>query len=150
MSPEVDALAAKVASALAPVESVRVAWLFGSQVRGRARGDSDLDLAVKFDRSLDGRARELCRREIVAALTDALGPLGERTDVVDVDRAGTGVCFAALREGVRVLARSEEERIDASVRILRMYDDQRAFRELFERAGIRAGLAMGEQARGRG
>jgi predicted nucleotidyltransferase len=55
--PEVD-LEQRIASALAPFEDVRVAYLFGSRARGSARADSDLDLAVRIRRTdAAGRAR---------------------------------------------------------------------------------------------
>jgi len=60
---------------------------------------------VLFDPSLDAGARLRVELDIVAALTDALGPVGERTDVVDLGRAGSGVAFRAIRDG-RVRARS--------------------------------------------
>lgn len=133
-----------IAAALEPLGSVRVAWLFGSHVRGTATERSDLDLAVALAIGLDDVARERTRRRIIAALTDALGRLGERTDVVDVDRAASGVAFRALREGQRVLSRSESDRVGAEVRIMRRYHDEAPRRALYrEAARTHAGGAGG-------
>jgi predicted nucleotidyltransferase len=111
-----------------------VAWVFGSRVQGTATDRSDLDVAVVFPHDLDDPAREGARRRIVAALTDAMGGVGERADVVDVDRASSSVAFRAIREGRRALARTEGERVAAEVRIARRYDDDAPRRELYRKA----------------
>lgn len=143
MSPAAELLRG-IAEALEPLDSVRVAWLFGSRVRGTATERSDLDLAVALGLGLDDVGRERVRRAIVGALTDALGALGERTDVVDIDRADGGVAFRALREGRRVLSRSESDRVAAEVRIARRYDDEAPRRALYREAARRhAGVGGG-------
>lgn len=48
------------------------ATLFGSRATGRARPDSDWDLAVFVDESLDAAARFDLRRQIAAALEPAV------------------------------------------------------------------------------
>jgi len=135
MAPE--DLTRQVAAALEPLEAVRVAWLFGSQAAGTGGPRSDLDVAVVHARDLDDEGRERARRLIVAALTEALGRLGERADVVDVDRTSSAVAFRAIRDGRRVIARSESERVAAEVRIMRRYDDESPRRALFRQAALR-------------
>ena len=131
-------LVQQVALALAPprATAIRVAWLFGSQVAGTARPGSDLDVAVVYEREVSDRDRESVRRRIVAALTDILGSLGERTDVVDIDRVDSAVAFRAIRDGERVVLRSNEERIRAEARVMRLYDDDAPKRALFRRAAL--------------
>ncbi|MGM0578244.1 MAG: nucleotidyltransferase domain-containing protein [Myxococcota bacterium] len=136
-----------IARALDPIEAVRVAWLFGSRVHGRPHPGSDLDLAVAYDPAVRGRARELARRDVVAAVTDALGPVGERLDVVDVDRSDSGVALQAIRQGHLVLARTDAERADAIVRILRRHDDDLPRRRMLRRAAIEAGRRLGAEVR---
>ena len=140
-----DELIPQLASALAPLVQVRVAWVFGSRVRGAARPDSDLDLAVAFPRTLDDEGRFQARLQIVAAVTDALGALGERADVVDIDESDAAVAFAALSEGRLVLARSEDERVEAAVRIMRRNSDDLPRRLLFREAARRVALEMGQR-----
>jgi predicted nucleotidyltransferase len=140
-----DELVPKLASALAPLADVRVAWLFGSRARGQARPDSDLDVAVAFPRALDSGGRFRARLEIVGALADALGPLGERADIIDIDEVDAAVAFAALSEGCLVLARSEDERVEAAVRIMRRNADDLPRRLLFREAARRVALEMGQR-----
>ncbi len=139
-----DELLQHVAAALAPMDGVRLAWVFGSQVKGGATSRSDLDVAVVFPREAADPERERARRRIVAALTDALGALGERADVVDLDRTSSSVAFRAIAEGRRVIVRSESERVATEVRIARRYDDDGPRRELYRRAAREhAGAAGG-------
>ena len=142
MSPE--DLAKAMTSALATMDEVRLVYLFGSRANGRARVEIDLDVAVVYRRELDGAARERARRQVVAALTDALGALGERADVVDLDAAGSAVAFRVIRDGRRLIARTERERVAAEVRILRRYDDEAPRRALYRRAAVEAARRLGQ------
>jgi len=149
MEPATDTLVERVRRALAGVHGIRVGYLFGSRVAGRPRADSDLDLAVLFDPSLDAGARLRVELDIVAALTDALGPVGERTDVVDLGRAGSGVAFRAIRDGQCVFERDRAERVRLVARTARRYDEDAPRRELTRRAAIRAARRLGAEAPGR-
>ncbi len=137
-----------IAKALGPIDAVRVAYLFGSRARGTARPDSDLDLAVAYPRDADSAQRECARRAIVAAVTDVFGALGEHTDVVDLEYAPSEIGFAAIH-GVRVLARTEEERVHIEVRVARRYDDESPRRELFRAAAKRVAEEMARRSDGR-
>ena len=126
----------RIARALEPVAGVRVAYFFGSRARGAERADSDIDVAVAYDPALDGWGREQARRDVIAALTDALGALGERADVTDLERAFSGVAFAAIARGRCVLARGEDDRVRIEVRVMRRYDDEAPYRERLSRAAL--------------
>lgn len=141
MQSAVDKLVGDVGAALAPIAPVRVAWVFGSRVRGTSRPDSDLDVGVVFARGLDDQQRFDARLEVIAALTDALGGLGERADVVDLMDCDSAVAFAAVCEGRRCLERARDERVEAAVRIGRRYDDDAPWRAL-QREALRR-LARG-------
>ncbi len=127
-------LAAKVRAALSPLGAVRVAYLFGSRARGDARPNSDVDVGVAYAPELDHRAREATRRTILAALTDSLGALGERADVVDLEAVDSAVAFNAIREGHVVCERSAAERVRVVTRLARRYDDDAPKRALFRNA----------------
>jgi predicted nucleotidyltransferase len=148
MSPPVHEIEAAVAAALQPLHEVRVAYLFGSQSRGRARPDSDLDVALHFGSTVDVDSRGPLLLQIIAALTEKLGPLGERADLLDLDQAGTGVGFRAIRDGKCVLNRDPRDRVQLEAKIARRFDDERPYRELFRRAAKRAAERMAKASRG--
>lgn len=112
-------------------------WLFGSEARGTARPDSDMDLAALFRRRptglevLETRAElgELLRREV---------------DLVDLDQASPILGMQVLKNGRLLIDHHPERRHAFFSRTISMYDDLKiirrdAERRLFERvAGGRA------------
>ncbi len=133
---------------LEPFHEVRAAYLFGSHAQGRARVDSDLDVALSFDAHLRVDVRAELMLDLLAALSRALGPLGERADLLDLDRASSAVAFRAIRDGRSVLCRDLRERACLEAKIARRYDDERPYRELFRRAARDAGERMAGADRG--
>jgi len=91
-----------LASHLAAQPDIAYASAFGSVPEGRARSDSDLDLAVWTDAPLDAtRQRDLM--EVAAELG------GRPVDLVDLREAGPLLLLAALR-GKRLVCRSSAVR----------------------------------------
>src|SRR4051812_14341338 len=81
----------QVRRALAGRSDVRLAMLFGSQARGTARPDSDVDLAID--------APDAAPLELMAPLSVALGC---EVDVVVLEDAGQPLLEAIPRDGVVV------------------------------------------------
>lgn len=130
------ALVDKLRAALTASPAVATAWLFGSRARGTPRPDSDVDVAVLFSPTLDPRGRHNATLDMVEALTIALGPLGERVDVLDLADAGSAVAFSAIRDGVCVVDRGDGVRAQTMARIARRYDDDAPRRALLERSAL--------------
>lgn len=96
-------LLARVADALAAREEVLEAYVFGSRAHGRARPDSDVDVAVYVDEARAGGGAWGYRAELATTLMTALGT--DDVDVVVLNRAPTLLYHRVLRDGVRVLSR---------------------------------------------
>jgi len=143
-----DSLLRAIHAALEPIAQIQVAYLFGSRARGSERRDSDLDLAVAFPRELDDAQRGRVKLLVIDALTAALGALGERADIVDLDRAGSALAFSAVARGRCAFMRNRSERVRLEARIARRFDDERPHRELMRVAAIRAAARMGADLRG--
>jgi len=108
-----------VAVAAPAVPELLVVFLFGSQLTGRTWAESDLDLGVRWAPALGLEARIHAERAFASALSEQLGPLAERLDLVDLDRAASSVAFRAIRDGKCVWARNDPERVRAIVRVSR-------------------------------
>jgi uncharacterized protein len=79
------------------------AYLFGSQARGTARADSDVDVAVYLDPATDMNAGFGIDASIATDLMRALGR--NDIDVVLLNRADPVLYHRVLRDGVRLLTR---------------------------------------------
>ena len=78
-----------MAEVLAAFPEVRLALLFGSEARGTARGDSDVDVAVDASPTSLG--------QVAAALSSRLGA---EVDVVRLDTASIPLLEALIAEGI--------------------------------------------------
>jgi len=134
---DVPPLVSALGVALQPLASLRAVYLFGSRARSAARPDSDLDLGVVYDDSLNAAEREGVRRDVLTKLGAALGRLGESADLVDLHRSDSAVAFRAIHDGALVFARTAFERVAIEVRVARRYDDDAPKRLLFQGAAAR-------------
>jgi predicted nucleotidyltransferase len=141
--------AAAVASAAGLVPGRLVVFLFGSQLTGRTWAESDLDLAVRWKPGLGLEARIEAERAFTARLSERIGVLADRLDLVDLDRAASAVAFRAVRDGKFIWAESEAERVRAIVRVSRRYDDEAPLRRLYRDAARAAARRMNGGAHGR-
>ncbi len=94
-------------------------------------------MGVRWNRGLDAEARLLAERSLLTGLAERLGALGERADVVDLDRASSAIAFKAIRDGICVWKANEAERVEAVVRVARRYDDEAPMRRIFRDAARR-------------
>lgn len=140
----------RIATALRPIPEIVTAYLFGSRATGRARPDSDLDVAVRFVPNLTAQQRLDAMLDAIAALGRELGPLGERTDLLelDLDRVSSAIAFEVIRHGRRVLDRDPAARVHHEATIARRYDDDRPRRELIRRAAQAAAERMRKHSNG--
>ena len=99
---------------------VVVSYLFGSVARGQTTPQSDVDIAVLLDPGLDDRT--LLERQL--ALIGALEPYSDRDlQLVLLNHATPLLAYQVLRDGVRLSARSEVERIAFEVATMNRYFD---------------------------
>ena len=84
-----------VLTALATVNGLELALVFGSVGRGEARDDSDIDVAVRYARPLGAEQKLALIRELGATT-------GRPVDLVDLHTAGPIVAREALTQGKRI------------------------------------------------
>lgn len=86
----------QVRNVLASQPGIRQAVVFGSVASGRARADSDLDIAVDAGRPLDAPAKA----RLIEALAAATG---RAVDLIDLRTAGEPLLGQILKHGRRVV-----------------------------------------------
>ena len=120
----------KLASALSLLEGrfpLSAVWLFGSEARGQARVDSDVDLAVLFSRPVSGD-------ELLAARLDLEVLLGRGVDLVDLRTASAILGRQVLRDGRLLLDRDPADRHAFAMLLPSRYVDLKISRGVAERA----------------
>jgi len=118
---------------------VDAAWLFGSQAGGRPRADSDVDVAVLFERHMSSEQTVFRRGTMIDELA---ARVGRAVDVVDVERLSPRV-FASVMRGSRLLScRDEAHRVDALARQYALWHDMQPHHRLQQEA-MRAFFSSG-------
>lgn len=106
------------------------AYLFGSEARGEAGAESDVDLAVLFTKepppSLDGLGLD-----IAADLEHALG---RNVDLVVLNRASPDLVHRVLRDGILIHEKDHAERVRFEVKSRSEYFDVLPYLREYRRA----------------
>lgn len=129
MSPAPGAdLASRLTAVLSTLPQVELAYLFGSHAGGRAREESDIDLAIQVSPAAAADARAT-----LAGLFDRLGRVvpSDRLDLVLLNDAPSLLRHRILATGRLLVERSAVARVRFATRTIRDYQDMRSRREFF-------------------
>ncbi len=105
-------------------------WLFGSEAHGRARADSDVDLAALF------RVRPSLL-ELLDARADLALAIDRDVDLVDLGRASPILAMQVLKTGRLLVDPNPARRISFVARAPGLYEDVKRIRRPAEQALIR-------------
>jgi hypothetical protein len=93
---DAESLLRAVANAARALPEIQAAFLFGSQASGRAKEDSDIDVAVLLRDTAQADARMQLRR-VIEALASHVAV--DRLDVVVLNDAPPALAFQVLKHG---------------------------------------------------
>jgi predicted nucleotidyltransferase len=122
---------------MAAFPAIRVAYVFGSGVSGHPRPSSDLDVALGFDPGTLEIDRLAIKLDVIAAVTDELGALGEKLDLADLETASSAIAFRAVRDGVLVYQRSKSARVETVARVCARAADDAYYRQRNEHIALK-------------
>jgi len=127
-------LVSRLAAALASVPEVELAYLFGSHARGRARAESDIDLAIRVS-----PAAARGSRATLALLFDRLGRVApsDRLDLVLLNDAPSLLRHRVLSTGRLLVERTPGARVRFATRTIREYQDMQLRRQFFYRKRLK-------------
>jgi uncharacterized protein len=114
---------------------VRFAYVFGSQVKGRPRPDSDVDVAVMLDEACVEQADDLAARA-GDRLARASGVA--RIEVSVLNDAPLRFAGRVLRQRVVLYSRDEPARVRYESLVSRMADDVEIWADPLDRARLEA------------
>jgi hypothetical protein len=108
---------------------ILAAWLFGSQARGTARHDSDVDLGILLDGVPEPRYPPV-EIELGAELTRRLG---REVDVVVLNRAPSELVHRVLRDGELLVERDRAARVRFEVHSRALFFDMQPVWQQYRR-----------------
>jgi uncharacterized protein len=124
------ALDSQIADILWSFPEISSAWVFGSEARGQARADSDLDIAILTDARAPRVLEQYEWLGRVAAHLERAAP-GRRIDLVPLEAQGPVFQHRVLSEGRLVFERNAKRRIDFESDVYVRYFD---YYPVYERA----------------
>lgn len=104
---------------------VRLAYLFGSVVRGEEGKLSDVDVAVLLDDSLDKKERFNLQLELISDITEILKT--DKVDLIVINDAPLSLNYEIIKANCPVFVRDEVEKIDFEHEVLSRYLDRRYY-----------------------
>jgi uncharacterized protein len=128
----------RIERSVAPLAEVQAAVLFGSHAKGRARADSDLDIAVLLDLELAPSDASERARRLIGALSQVLA--ADRVDLVVLNDAPPALSFQVLKHGSVAFERDRVFLHRLRVRVYSAHSDyepsERFFREQVKRRAL--------------
>ena len=115
--------------AWAAMAGVVAVYAHGSRVRGKARPDSDLDLAILLGSRLDWRAEEQLCLEAERRL-----PSEFRLDIRILNEAPPAFQFRVVRERCLLFESDRSARVRFEAGVFAAYHDQQYYRDLYDAA----------------
>ncbi len=123
-------IATQLRAPLNMAAEVVCAYLFGSQARGEAGPDSDLDIAVLLDTAPPATLVGL-RDDLARALEETVR---RPVDLIVLNHAEADLIHRVLRDGVLLIDRDKAARIRFEVRARNEYFDLAPVRERYRQA----------------
>lgn len=110
---------------------VKLAYLFGSQVKGNAAPGSDYDIAVLFkNRPSD----PLALKETAFLSLDLDKLFTKKLDVVSLNDAPSLLKYEVIAHGEPIYCEDKKERINFEVSVIKEYIDEEPTRNLYNQA----------------
>lgn len=117
-----DQLEKKLRDFFSGVEGVKVAYLFGSTVRGEANSLSDIDVAVLFDDAFLQKEEFGFQLDLISKLTGLLNT--NNVDLVVLNNSPLLLAYNIIRDGI-ILKSDEFLRVKFETKIMSRYLDER-------------------------
>ena len=105
-------------------DSIMLAYLFGSTVRGDTGSLSDVDIAVLVDEKISKKDRFDLELKLISEISTLIKK--NKIDLVVLNEAPLLLSYNIIKNGI-VLKSSETERVNFETKILSMYMDEKYY-----------------------
>src|SRR5215831_12068573 len=119
--PDIHTAAERIAHLLASKPEILAAYIFGSVARGRARANSDIDVAVLLDAKFMKQRPLTYRTDLIIEAGSALETFD--VDVVVLNEAAPALAHSVITKGKLVFERSRSARVAFQVQNLNQFLD---------------------------
>ncbi|MEG1255410.1 nucleotidyltransferase domain-containing protein [Clostridium sp.] len=110
---------------------VKFAYLFGSQARGEANDDSDIDIGIYFENKYDSFNEALIRGNIMEMGKEFFH---KDVDIVSLNNSSLLMKYQVITDGIVVFDRVERAEFESLS--LRMYFDFKYYTDIYDKAII--------------
>jgi len=111
-------------------QSVKLAYLFGSVARGEAHQESDVDIAILFDKSLNPKNYLLTEGRLIE-LFSPLFP-GKEINLVNLNVSSPLLKQNVILEGRLFFKANEIDRIMFEIKTLKLYEEYRHLNKIYQ------------------
>ncbi|MEX0909816.1 MAG: nucleotidyltransferase domain-containing protein [Candidatus Paceibacterota bacterium] len=112
-------------------QPVSFMYLFGSQVTGNVHAESDVDIAVYFDSTVDISEVINMKIKVITLVAKALNVSEDIINITVIQDAPAFLRYVIVKEGILLYEKNRLERVDFELKTLQTEDDERAFRRQY-------------------
>jgi predicted nucleotidyltransferase len=112
-------------------KKVILAYLFGSQAKGKTGPLSDIDIAISFDESVQANKRFDLRLETMGQLMDLFKT--DEIDLVVLNDAPSLLSHRILKEGILIFSDNDKKRLEFEVKAILKYLDWKPYLDKYTR-----------------
>lgn len=110
---------------------IKFAYIFGSQATGEASENSDVDIAVCFDKSYEAVEEAFIRGDIIE---EGKAFFKKDVDIVSLNNASLLLKYEIIHDGI--IIKDDDERVDFESLSLREYFDFKYYSDIYDNAMI--------------
>ena len=127
-----ETLISRLAEFFKSREYVELAYLFGSQSKGKQGSLSDIDIGVYLSSKLTKRERIEKRLELTAELTGFLKT--ERIDLIVMNDSSPVINFEIIKSNIPIFVKNEDLKLDVEQKVMSSYLDRKYHEDLLNKA----------------
>jgi len=109
---------------LSSKDSIKLAYLFGSTVRGDTGRLSDVDIGVLLDEKISKKDRFDLELKLISEITTLIKK--NKIDLIVLNEAPLLLAYNIIKDGI-ILKSSETEKVKFETKILSMYMDEKYY-----------------------
>jgi predicted nucleotidyltransferase len=118
----IDTILTNIALIASQIDDIEVMWLYGSQAKGTAHSESDIDLAIAFKNfNLSELDRKLRPQELSLICSQQLNLPDGKLSIIDINNVPVYLAFNVIEYGKVVCSKNSPRKFKEVQRIYSQY-----------------------------